>query len=62
MITWSKGKTPHVEELKYQNWLILFNFIGFLFLEKYIELETRDQMLDALMSFKEFAYETKEKP
>mgnify|MGYP001193029406 CR=1 FL=1 len=62
MITCSRCKTPLVEELVYQNWLTLYNFIYFLFLEKYIELETRDQMLDALMSLKEFAYETKEKP
>ncbi len=36
---------------------MLFNFLEFLFSENYIEQGTRDQMLDALMTLKAFAYE-----
>ena len=51
----SKCKKPIIEMTKYQNWLRLYNFIDMLYMEQYIELETRDQMLDSLMDLKDFA-------
>ncbi len=46
-----------VEMTKYQNWLMIYNFIDFLFLENYIEQATRDNLLNSLMTLKAFAYE-----
>jgi len=57
MIRCSECQKPIIEMTKYQNWSMLYNFINFLYLETYIEKETRDQLLDALMSLKAFAYE-----
>lgn len=57
MIRCTECGKPVLEDLKYAQWLTLFNFIQFLFFEKYIEQETRDEMLNCLLSFKAFACE-----
>jgi len=57
----SECKKSIVEITKYQDWLKLFNFIYFLFMEEYISQATRDDMLDALMTLKNFAFEDAEK-
>ena len=60
MIRCAECAKPVVEMLKYQNWLMLYNFILFLSLEHYIEPETRDEMIGCLMTLKAFAYEEKD--
>jgi hypothetical protein len=50
-------KEPIISWTKYADWLTLYNFLEFLYLEDYIEKETRDTMIDALMSFKHYADE-----
>lgn len=41
-----------IRESTYIKWLNLFNFIRFLYLEKYIEQETYKEMQDNLMGIK----------
>jgi hypothetical protein len=57
----SECKKPIVEMTKYQHWLAIFNFLNFLFMENYIEQDTRDSMLDSLMTLQAFAFEDSEK-
>jgi hypothetical protein len=56
MIRCDECKKTIVPITKYQDWVKVVNFIDLLYMEKYIEQETRDEMLDAMMSLKAFAY------
>lgn len=46
-----------IKETKYMQWLKLYHFISFLRTEQYIEVPTRDEMLDALLAMRDFAFE-----
>ena len=48
------------EDTKYSEWSKLYNFINFLMLEKQIEVETSEDMIDALMNFKPYAEDISE--
>ena len=45
---------------KYMHWLKLNNFIELLYLEQNIEMETRNEMHDSLMSMKDWCFEENE--
>ncbi len=60
MIRCAECSKPVIEMTKYQNWLKIYNFLEFLLMEGYIEQGTYESMVDAIMTFKIFAYEDKE--
>ena len=50
-------KKEITEDTKYADWLCLFNFLEFLYLQEIITEETFEYMVDKLLSFKKFALE-----
>ena len=55
-ITCNTCMEPIIEDIKYQEWLSLFNFLEVLLSEDYITQETYEVMTNHLMTFKTFAY------
>jgi hypothetical protein len=55
MIRCAECSKPVIEMTKYQNWLRIYNFFEFLFMEGYIEQSTYESMVDNIMTFKLFA-------
>jgi len=52
MLRCSECKKNIIKDTKYMDWLSLYNFLEFLFNEKYIEEVTYSSMVDRLMTFK----------
>jgi hypothetical protein len=52
MIRCTECKSKLIKETAYVDWLKLFNFIEFLYLETYIEGKTYEEMLNSLMTLK----------
>ncbi len=53
----SKCQEDIIDDTKYQKWLKLYNFIDHLRLENEITVESYEDLTDALLVFKNFAFE-----
>ena len=55
MIKCSECKKDILKLTKYSDWLFLFNFVEYLYLDKQIEDPLYEELVNKLMSFKRFA-------
>lgn len=58
MIKCSDCRHPILKEMLDLRWLALMHFLEFLLTEEQITEKTYDNMIDRLMDFKEFAFES----